>query len=117
MKIGNKELDEIIGNVEGTLNQTRQIIGLESTCHFVHMVGNLIQNLVYANILMEKNKSKKNYYKKGVLEELREINEYFIALGTNEAFRNYEFIPDLKLYKRTKKGLVGYTQMILPEFQ
>ena len=77
-----------------------------------HIIKNLISNLILANHNNSNDLDDKRY----VVRVLREINKYFIALGTNEYFRNYEFNPNSKKFFRTEDGFFGYTEMMMPKF-
>ena len=108
MNILNTHLSDIINKIKETEEQVELTAGLKRTCHFSHMIGNLIQDLIFANLDDSNNRDDKKY----AVKILREVNKYFIALGTNEAFRNYEFNPNLLKFPTTEEGLVGYTEMM-----
>ena len=108
MNILNTHLSDIINNIKETEEQIELTAGLKRTCHFSHMIGNLIQDLIFANLDDSNNRDNKKY----AVKILREINEYFIFLSMNEAFRNYEFNPNLVMFTSTQEGLLGYTGMM-----
>ncbi|MFA5992903.1 MAG: hypothetical protein WC796_04315 [Candidatus Pacearchaeota archaeon] len=108
-----ERLPEIIEKITKTYTQVMDVANLKSTSHFGHMIRNLLMDLGYVKngtLSFEKHEEE-------VRGMLREINDYFIALGTNDAFRSYEFDPSHKTFRLTSEGFVGYTKMMLPRFQ
>ncbi len=108
MKILNTPLSEIVTKLRETSEQVELTASLRRTCHFSHMVGNLIQDLIFIKSNNSNNRDDKKY----AIKILREFNEYFAFLGMNEAFRNYEFNPNLEVFPTTQEGLLGYTEMM-----
>ncbi|MBI2628658.1 hypothetical protein HYW74_01080 [Candidatus Pacearchaeota archaeon] len=104
----NERLSDIINKIRETEEQVELTAGLKRTCHFGYMIGNLIQDLIFANSDNSNDRNNKRY----VVKILREINEYFTFIGMNEVFRNYEFNPNLEKFPTTQEGLLGYTEMM-----
>src|SRR3989338_7000450 len=114
------ELEEITAKIRQTLENVMEYKSLRTDCHFSHMIGNFVLELQALKCLRRTYGEVET--KRAVSGILREINDYFVALGMNDKFREYEFLPAEQLpepnvFYTTKEGLIGYTDKMMPKFE
>jgi len=111
--ITKKGFPGIVNKLADTYDQVKQFDNVDSASHFCYMMETFMTDLNWVKweaLPFE-------LHKKRMVGILREVNTYFIALGTNEAFREHEGIPNLERPFAKSEDFICYTQRILPIFQ
>lgn len=107
--LSESDLDAIIADIRQTRKQVEKVarLKLNPPCHFQVMTGSLVQHLSSIKDLRQAIGDVKA--RREVSKVLREINDYFVALGKNDKFRAYEFNPNLDSFEGAPEELIGYT--------